>query len=60
MPKQDPPEKKMARKATAMAKTKIGRSAVSGKFITVKQAQSRPNTSVVETIKKGGGKKKGK
>ena len=36
-----------------MAKgTKIGRSAVSGRFIPVKVAIQRPNTSVVETIKK--------
>jgi len=33
---------------------KIGRSAKSGRFTTVKQATSKPNTHVVETIKKGG------
>jgi hypothetical protein len=33
--------------------TKIGRSAGSGRFTTVKTAQSKPQTHVVETIKKG-------
>jgi hypothetical protein len=33
--------------------TKIGRDARSGQFIPVRVAVSRPNTSVVETIKKG-------
>ncbi len=37
-----------------MAKsTKIGRSAVTGRFVPVKVAIKRPNTTVVETIKKG-------
>ena len=37
-----------------MAKSvKIGRSAVSGRFIPVKVAQQKSKTSVVETIKKG-------
>jgi antitoxin component of RelBE/YafQ-DinJ toxin-antitoxin module len=31
---------------------KIGRDAKSGEFIPVKEAQKRPNTTVVETIKK--------
>lgn len=31
---------------------KIGRSAKTGKFMPVKQAEKHPNTSVVETIKK--------
>lgn len=31
---------------------KIGRDARTGKFIPVKVAQKRPNTSIVETIKK--------
>jgi len=36
-----------------MAKSmKIGRDAGSGKFITVKDAQRRPTTTVVETIKR--------
>jgi len=36
-----------------MAKiTKIGRDAGSGKFIPVKEAQKRPKTTVVETIKR--------
>ncbi|SMD10757.1 hypothetical protein SAMN05880593_12211 [Rhizobium sp. RU36D] len=36
-----------------MAKsTKIGRSAVTGRFTTVKTAKSKPRTHVVETIKK--------
>ena len=30
---------------------KIGRSAITGRFIPVKVAQTRKNTSVVETIK---------
>jgi|GEM_PF-1502240 len=30
---------------------KIGRDAKTGEFITVKEAQRRPNTTVVETIK---------
>ena len=34
-----------------MATRKIGREADSGKFIPVKEAQSRPKTTVVETIK---------
>ncbi len=42
---------------------KIGREADTGKFIPVKEAQRRPNTTVVETIKRpptriSGGKKK--
>lgn len=32
---------------------KIGRDAKTGKFIPVKEAQRRPTTTVVETIKKG-------
>ena len=36
-----------------MAKTmKIGRDAKSGKFMPVKEAEKRPSTTVVETIKK--------
>jgi hypothetical protein len=31
---------------------KVGRDAKTGKFIPVKQANKRPNTTVVETIKK--------
>lgn len=34
-----------------MATRKIGREADSGKFIPVKEAQKRPKTTVVETIK---------
>lgn len=41
---------------------KIGRDAKTGEFIPVKEAQRRPNTTVVETIrhtpKSPGGKKK--
>jgi hypothetical protein len=33
--------------------TKIGRNAGNGHFTTVKTAQSKPATHVVETIKKG-------
>lgn len=35
-----------------MSKIKIGRSAVSGQFTTVKTAVSKPNTHIVETIKR--------
>ena len=31
---------------------KVGRDAKTGKFIPVKEARRRPNTTVVETIKK--------
>lgn len=34
--------------------TKIGRDAKSGQFIPVKEAERRPKTTVVETIKKPG------
>jgi hypothetical protein len=34
-----------------MHKFKIGRDAKDGQFITVKEAQQRPSTTVVETIK---------
>jgi len=37
---------------------KIGRDAKTGRFITVKEAQRRPKTTVVETVKSR--KKKGK
>lgn len=30
---------------------KVGRDAITGRFITVKEAESRPKTSIVETIK---------
>lgn len=33
--------------------TKIGRDAETGKFIPVKEAERRPKTAIVETIKKG-------
>jgi hypothetical protein len=36
-----------------MSTSKIGRSAITGRFTTVKTAVSRPSTHVVETIKKG-------
>ena len=36
-----------------MATRKIGRDAKTGKFIPVKEAERRPTTTVVETIKKG-------
>lgn len=39
----------MAKKAVTI---KVGRDAKSGKFIPVKEAERRPNTTVVETIKK--------
>ena len=40
-------EKAMAKKGTR----KIGRSAVTGKFMPVKEAQKQKRTSVVETIR---------
>lgn len=36
------------------ASTKIGRDAKSGKFISVKEAERRPSSTVIETIKKSG------
>lgn len=41
-----------------MAKGKRGRSAVTGRFTTVKKAREQERTHVVETTKKRGGKKK--
>lgn len=35
-----------------MTKIKIGRSAITGKFIPVKKAISQKNTSIVETIRR--------
>lgn len=35
-----------------MSKIKIGRSAVTGKFVSVKTAMNEPRTHVVETIKR--------
>jgi hypothetical protein len=43
-----------------MAKRKVGRDAKTGEFIPVKEAQRRKSTATVETIKKSGGRKKGK
>jgi len=41
-------------RSKAMSKSgKVGRSAVTGRYTTVKIAVSRPSTHVVETIKKG-------
>jgi hypothetical protein len=37
----------------AQKTTKIGRDAETGRFIPVREAERRPKTSVVETIKKG-------
>jgi hypothetical protein len=39
-----------------MAVQKIGRSAITGRFVPVKVAQQQKNTSVVETIKVKKGK----
>jgi len=39
----------MAKKTVTI---KVGRDAKSGQFIPVKEAERRPNTTVVETIKK--------
>lgn len=38
--------------ATKKTSVKIGRDAKTGEFIPVKEALRRPNTTVVETIKK--------
>lgn len=35
-----------------MSTSKIGRSAITGRFTTVKTATGKPNTHVVETIKR--------
>ena len=43
-----------------MTKVKIGRDASSGQFIPVKEAQRRPKTTVVETIKRPTSPRKGK
>ena len=56
----DMKEKYMANKTVT---AKVGRDARTGEFIPVKEAQRRPNTTVVETIKHTtprslGGKKK--
>ena len=37
-----------------MAKKTVGRSSVTGKFVTVKYAKKHPRTTEVERIKKGG------
>ncbi len=34
-----------------MAKFKVGRSAITGKFMTVNRAKAHKNTAIVETIK---------
>jgi hypothetical protein len=48
----------MAKKSSGGGSTtKIGRDASSGRFITVKEARSRPKTAIVETIKFKGGAK---
>ena len=39
-------------KAMAKKTVKIGRDAGSGKFIPVREAQRRPKTTIVETIKR--------
>lgn len=43
-----------AKRSIPMAKStmKIGRSAITGQFVPVKVAISRPTTTVIETIKK--------
>ena len=46
------------KKETKVGTYKAGRDARTGKFIPVKEAQRRKATAVVETMKKGGGKKK--
>lgn len=42
-------DKQMAKKSSTF---KVGRDAVTGRFIKVKKAERRPKTTVVETIKK--------
>lgn len=46
----------MAKGTSKSGGTKIGRDAKTGEFIPVKEAQKRPSTTVVETIKRGKGK----
>jgi hypothetical protein len=41
----------LRKEVMCMTKFKIGREAKSGQFIPVHEAKSRPNTTVVETIK---------
>ncbi len=41
-----------------MGKRKIGRDAETGRFISEKDAEQRPKTTVIETIKKPKSKKK--
>lgn len=52
------PAARSCQRENPMAKTrKIGRSAVSGKFTSVKKAKAKPRVHVVETIKVGKVKK---
>jgi hypothetical protein len=46
----------MATRKGTGSTTKIGRDAKDGRFIPVREAERRPNTTVVETIKKPKGK----
>lgn len=46
------PAKAVPKSATAQKMVKIGRDAETGRIITVKEAQSRPKTATVETVKK--------
>lgn len=43
---------RVLRKLIMAKKIKIGRDAKTGKFITVAEAKRRPNTTVIETVKK--------
>ena len=43
----------MAGKSKPRSDVKVGRDAKTGQFITVKEAQRRKATAIVETIKKG-------
>lgn len=52
-----PLEKALRKMASKKGTGKVGRSSISGKFVTVKYAQSHPKTTEVER-NKGGGKRK--
>jgi len=41
-----------------MAKVKIGRSAVTGKFVKKSYAKTHKRTTIIQTIKRSGSKKK--
>jgi len=50
--KKRPPQPDPDVRKQASIKVKIGRDASTGQFISVREAQRRPNSTVVETIKR--------